>query len=51
MTVGRYPGRRAVHVISTPNISLFDRNATPDPQIGGDDEFAHGWLWARFGPK
>jgi len=40
MTVGRYPWRRAVHVISTPNISLFDRNATPD-------DADRGWWWIR----
>jgi hypothetical protein len=40
--------RRAVHVISTPNISLFDRNATPEAEIGGDDESAHGSPWNKL---
>jgi len=51
MTVGRYPWRRAVHVISTPNISLFDKNATRKAADRGW-WWIHAWLaLARFGPK
>ena len=46
MTVGRYPWRRAVHVISTPNISLFDKNATPESRRSGVMmNPTHGWHW------
>jgi hypothetical protein len=30
MTVGPQVAGRAVHVISNPNISFFDKNATPE---------------------